>query len=154
MEKNDIRLEKIAAQAEDFEVPQSIPIFEIFASLTAIAMSMLLFLVPGFLEADAALYHLMEHIMPQIGWAVALMAVGSISAIGNLVTSSVMRIMGLFGMSGVFAAIGAYYIVEYPNLGSVVMPSLALFCLITVPIVKFTSLGKSKKKRGYEQNDK
>ena len=147
MNKNDIRLEQIAAQAEEFEVPQSIPVFEIFSSITAIALAILLFLVPGFLAHDPSLFHLMESVMGQPGWAVALMVGGVIGAVGNLVNSISMRITSLFILAAVYGSISACYIVEYPNLGSVVMPGMAVFCMITVPIVKFTALGKKKHKR-------
>lgn len=145
MDKNDMKLEQVAAQAESFDIPQPFPVFEIFVALVALGISMILFMFPEFMESDYALYHLMNTVLPQYGWGIAFTVSGIVGGLGLLLHSNWMRIFGLLASSVVYGGMAVCYLMEFPSIGAVVMTGMTLFSLLSVPIVKYTGLGSVKK---------
>ena len=152
MDKNDVKLEQVAAQAENFDIPQPFPVFEIFVAMVALGISMILFMFTDFMETDYALYHLMNTVLPQYGWGISFAVGGIVSGMGLLLHTNWLRIFGLVMLAGVYGVMAVCYIMEFPTIGAVVMTGMTLFSLLSIPIVKFTGLGGSMKKAWERKN--
>lgn len=144
MDKNEIKLERVSQNLNDFDVPQTVPIFEIFVAMVAIGISIMFFTVPNFIQGDIALYKLMGLVFPQFVWAIMFSLGGITGSLGLLFRSNIMRVVGLIMLAGVYSVMAICYILIFPSIGAVVMAGIALFAVLSIPIIKYTGIGTSR----------
>lgn len=140
MDKKEIQLEQVAKAVEEYEIAKSPPIFEIYAALVAIGIAMLLFWVPNMLSGYTELYRIMTGVFTQSVWAVLFFIAGVFSALGMLFKADWLRIATLCVLASLYMVVALCYGLNFPNLGSIVFGALSLFCVFSIPIVKFTGL--------------
>lgn len=142
MDIREIQLEQVADKIKEFEVSKAPPVFELYAALVAISLSAMLFLLEGALSGNHLFHALMNALMPQYGWAFFLLMGGIISAVGMLLDSQIIRVIGLLVLLAAYGTVAAFYIVSFPNLGGVLMFWLATFTAASIPMVKYTGIRK------------
>ena len=146
MPNKEQQLEAVVEQIKSFEPQKAPPIFELYASLVAISISILLFLLPGVFKQDSLFYELMRAVLPQGGWAISFCMAGILSAVGMLIDNSSIRIVALCFMTALFGVAAAFYIITFPNVAGILMFWLAIFCAASIPMVKFTGIRQAKQR--------
>lgn len=143
MEEKERQLEWVAAKAEEFEVPQELPVFELYVAFTSMALAIMLYIIPEYIMTNYALNHLLIFLMPQVYWATFFLTAGIVSALGMLARSKITRKIGLALISFNFSLVAYCYIVEFPEgaFGAVTFCMTVVFSVISVPMVKNTGLG-------------
>lgn len=141
------QLEQIVESVRSFEVPKAPPVFELYASLVAISISILLLLLPGVFEQnDSTFYVLMRTVLPQIGWAALFFVGGVMAALGMLFDGKAVRIISLLLLTVSFGVVASFYIVTFPNLSGLLMSWLTIFTAASIPMVKYTGIRSWNKK--------
>lgn len=144
MNNKDVQLEQVIKSMEEFEMTKAPPIFELYAALVAISLSILLFLSPSVFVQDSMFYNLMQTVLPQSGWGIVFFFVGIMAALGMLFDLQVVRIISLVLMTAAFGIVTAFYIAIFPNLAGILMFWLTIFTASSIPMVKYTGLRKYK----------
>lgn len=138
------QLEQVVRSIRELEMAKAPPIFELYSSLVAISISILLFLLKGVFFQEATFYVLMRAVMPQYGWALLFFAAGVLSAVGMLIDNDGLRIFALALMVASFGMVAAFYILTFPNMAGVLMFWLTIFSGVSIPMVKHTGIRKQK----------
>ena len=138
----EMHLEEIANSLENFQSSKAPPIFELYASLVAMSLSILLFSLPGVFHQGGEFYQLMKLVLPQYGWAIAFFSVGIASSLGMLFDNYVTRVIALIAMALVYGITAVFYIISFPNIGCIFMFWMAVFTVGSIPMVKYTGLRK------------
>lgn len=163
MDGNEVQLERVAAKAESFEVPQTLPMFELMAAMMSMGMAMILFVIPAYLENNYALHSFTVFMMPQWAWASIFLVAGITSAVGLLTRRKRLRQVGLYLMALVFALLSFFYLMEVPtgSVGGMMFGLMAIFAIASTFLVKYTGLGtktmdgsaSNYKRMGEDKND-
>ena len=140
MNHQERQLEAIVDSINQYEVSKAPPVFELFASLVAMSISILLFLLPGVFLQESLFYQLMRAVLPQTGWAFLFIGGGIMSALGMLLDNNLLRIVALVLMAASFGIVAAFYIVTFPNLAGILMFWISVFTMASVPMVKYTGI--------------
>lgn len=150
----ELQLEQVASRAlrNAAKLNLAPPIFELYASLLAISLAIVMFLVPGLLELDYVIYGVLVSIMPQGGWGIAFFIAGTLSAIGMLINQNWLRILALMGLSALYGFLTTVYGFTLPNFGFILMLWLTVFTVASIPLVKYTGIWNVKSK-GEKHND-
>lgn len=143
MTNKEQQLEAAVDSIKNYEVAKAPPVFELFAALVAISISILLMLLPGvFTQNDTLFYQLMRSVFPQIIWAFVFCGGGVMGALGMLLDSLVIRIVALLLLGTTYGVVAAFYIITFPNLAGILMFWIAIFTIASVPMVKYTGIRK------------
>lgn len=146
MNQKERQLEEISKKVSNYEPIKYSPIFEMYVTMISIAMAIMLFLFPDMLvqgASDSGLYSILLSIMPQWMWAFAFFFAGLFKAIGLLVESKIMRIIGLILSAIVYTIFAiAYAASGFPNVGGIVMTATAVFSLISISEVRRSSINQ------------
>lgn len=141
------QLEAIARKTEEFEIPQSPPLFELYTVLVSLSFAVLMFLAPDLLIGQSSMTDEMMKIMPVHGWGIALMLAGIVGAVGILTNSRPFRYLGLSLKTVIFGTVTVLYYQTLPNFGFVILTWFTLFCVIAIPFVKYSGLSYKKRKK-------
>lgn len=116
------------------------PIFEMYATLFSISVSILMFIFPDMLQPDTNLYTWMLKIMPQFMWAFCFFGAGMVKAVGLLVDNAALRILGLVMSAILYLVFTVCYALSFPTIGSVTFACMTVFTAISINIVKHTGI--------------
>lgn len=139
---NDQQLEHLSNTIQNYKVSKAPPIFELFASLVAMSISILLFTLAGVFQQEATFYILMRTVMPQIGWATAFLVVGFSSGLGMILDKKTIRIVSLAALLILFGIVAVFYLITFPNLAGILMFWISIFTGLSIPLVRYTGLRK------------
>jgi hypothetical protein len=139
------KLEEASQMIESYTVKKHVPTFEVYATVFSILTAIMLFWFPTMLETTQAstggLYWLLLSIMPQYMWAFIFFGAGVLKAVGLLVKSDSMRVLGLVMSAILYLVFTICYAINFPAIGMVTFSCMTLFTLISIVLVKHTSLG-------------
>lgn len=139
------KLEEASQMIDNYTVRKHVPTFEVYATVFSILTAIMLFWFPTMLAATQAgtggLYALLLDIMPQYMWAFAFFGAGVLKAVGLLVKSDSMRILGLVMSAILYLVFTICYAVNFPTIGMVTFLCMTIFTLVSITLVKHTSLG-------------
>lgn len=136
------QLAQLSEAIENYSTSKAPPVFELFAALVAMSISILLFILVGVFEQESTFYILMRAVLPQTGWAIVYFSAGMLGAIGMLINSNLFRIISLVFSTMIFGITAAFYIATFPNLAGILMFWITIFTVVSIPMVKFTGLRK------------
>lgn len=139
---NEQQLEHMVNVIKSYKVSKAPPIFELFAALVAMSISILLFVLAGTFHQESTFYILMRAVMPQTGWATIFLVGGLTSAWGMLFDSAFARVAALVILLVTFGTVAIFYLLVFPNLAGVLMFWIAVFTGVSIPMVKYTGLRK------------
>lgn len=146
MNQKEQQLEEISEKVNNYAPMRHSPIFELYVTMISIAMAIMLFLFPDMLSQGAegvvSLYGLLLTIMPQWAWAFTFFGAAMIKAVGLLIDSRIMRIIGLIMSALIYTVFAIAYAVGFPSIGSVIFIATAVFTLISIPEVKRTGINE------------
>jgi len=152
MEKHKIEMEKLeeaAHQIEQKPITTPPPAFEIFTTCVSISVAVMLSLYPDMFyvldSSPANLYRNMAGLMPQTLWALIFFVACMLKAMGLLFNLKRMRIIGLIASTCLYALMAYCYALDFPSIGFIVFTYMTLFALMSIPIVKHSSIRKRKK---------
>lgn len=140
MDHREKQLEQVVNSLKEFEPPKAPPVFELFAALLAISLGIMLLLIPDALNQASSFWVLMSKTMPYGGWVCVLFLGGVMSALGMLLDNNLLRIVGLVILAMVYGLLAAFYIVNFPNFGGVLMFWIAVFTVSSIPLIKYTGI--------------
>lgn len=144
MNHKERQLEEISKKVSNYSPVKHLPIFEMFITLTSLALAFVFFLFPGMLGEGAhdtvSLYGLLLMIMPQAYWAFVFFGAGLAKGIGMLIDNNFLRVSGLIISVLVYTAFAITYSISFPTIGSVIFTGMAVFSLISIPEIKRTGL--------------
>lgn len=139
------KLEEASQMIENYTIKKHVPTFEVYSSVFSILTAIMLFWFPTMLETTQAskggLYWLLLNIMPQYMWAFAFFASGILKSVGLLVKSDSMRILGLVMSAILYLVFTICYAINFPAIGVITFFSMTIFTLVSIVLVKHTSLG-------------
>ena len=139
---NDQQLEHLSNAIQNYKVSKAPPIFELFASLVAMSISILLFTLAGVFQQEATFYILMRTMMPQIGWATVFLVAGFSSGLGMILDKKIIRIVSLVALLILFGILAVFYLITFPNLAGILMFWISIFTGLSIPMVRYTGLRK------------
>lgn len=139
---NDQQLEQLSNAIQNYKVSKAPPIFELFASLVAMSISILLFSLAGVFKQEATFYILMRTVMPQIGWATVFLIAGFSSGLGMILDKKTIRIVSLAVLLILFGIVAVFYLITFPNLAGILMFWISVFTGLSIPMVRYTGLRK------------
>lgn len=144
MNRQEVELEELAEKVNQ-KTPYSVPpMFELYATLFSILISIMFFIYPDMLfRADGhpiKLFANMSRIMPQWAWALCFFVACMLKAIGLMFTINWMRIAGLVLSSLLYVSLAFCYAVDFPSIGAIVFSCMTMFTIISVPLVKHTTI--------------
>jgi len=142
MMNQEQQLEQLSAAVENYKTSKAPPIFELFAAMVSMSISILLFVLVGVFQQENTFYELMLLILPQTGWAIVYFAAGMLATIGLLIDSSIVRIIALVVLVAIYGTTAAFYIATFPNLAGVLMFWITVFSAVSIPMVKHTGIRK------------
>lgn len=117
------------------------PLFELYATLFSIALTILLFAYPNMIYSQPAnLYDNMIDVMPQWKWGVSFFTAAMFKAFGLLFDKNFLRIIGLCASSILYIALAVLYAMNFPSIGAITFSTMAIFSLLSIPIVKYTNI--------------
>lgn len=138
------RLEEASQSIDSYTVRKHVPTFEVFTTMFSILTAIMLFWFPTMLESTQAtkggLYWIMLTIMPQFMWAIAFFSAGVIKAVGLLAKSDALRIIGLVMSAVLYLVFTICYVINFPAIGMITFSCMTLFTLVSIVLVKHTSL--------------
>lgn len=127
------------------------PMFELYATLFSILMAVMFFIYPHMLRdvesQPAHVYGNMMYVMPQWAWALSFFVASMLKACGLIFNMKPMRITGLIASSILYIALAACFSIVFPNIGSITFACMAVFTLISIPLVKHTTINHKGKER-------
>lgn len=138
----EMQLEQVAEKAiqNAKQLKLAPPIFELYASLVALSLAIIMFLVPGLLEMEGSLYIYLSALATQEVWAGAFFTAGMLSALGMLFSRVWVRIVALVMLTLLYGTITVFYGLILPNFGFVVMVWVTVFTAASMPLVKYTGI--------------
>lgn len=138
----EMQLEQVAEKAlqNARQLKLAPPIFELYASLVALSLAMIMFLVPGLLEMEGSLYIYLSALATQEVWAGAFFTAGMLSALGMLFSRVWVRIVALVMLTLLYGTITVFYGLILPNFGFIVMVWVTVFTIASMPLVKYTGI--------------
>lgn len=144
MNSQEAELEVLIDEIESEYSSKVPPIFELYTTVFSILMAIMMFLYPemlndGRMNAVKA-YSNMMHVMSQPIWAMAFFGACMLKAIGLLLDSVWMRVSGLIASGLLYIALGVCFSIVFPNIGAITFSCMAIFTLISVPLVKHTTI--------------
>lgn len=143
MNKQEQELEKLVQDVNGSKPMAIPPIFEMYVTLFSIMIAIMFFIYPDMLmkaPGQPDLYKYMTAIMPQAMWAFAFFIACMLKAIGLMFNCDSMRITGLVASAVLYVLLTVCYAFSFPSIGSVTFACMALFTIVSIPIVKHTSI--------------
>lgn len=143
MNKKERELEELVNDLNCTKPVSIPPVFEMYVTLFSILIAIMFFIYPSMLmnaPGQPELYKYMTGIMPQAWWAFSFFTACMLKAIGLMFNNDSMRIIGLIASSALYILLAVCYAFSFPSIGSVTFTCMALFTLISIPIVKHTSI--------------
>lgn len=140
MDKKEKELEDMIDDMEktNMVVP---PLFEIYATVFSIAVTIILFTFPGMIyNYPANLYDHMMAIMPQYWWGFTFFIACMLKAIGLMLDYDWLRIVGLVASAILYALLTICYAIDFPTIGALTFGCMTAFAVVSVPFVKHTSI--------------
>ena len=142
MDKKEKELNELVEKMRSEESIKFPPIFERYATLFSICVSILMFLFPNMLQPDTKLYTWMLKIMLQFMWAFCFFGAGMVKAVGLLLDNAPLRILGLVMSAVLYLVFTICYAISFPTIGAVTFACMTIFTLISINIVKHTGIEK------------
>lgn len=142
MDKKEKELNELVEKVRIEESIKFPPIFEMYATLFSICVSILMFLFPNMLQPDTNLYTWMLKIMPQFMWAFCFFGAGMVKAVGLLLDNAPLRILGLVMSAVLYLVFTICYAISFPTIGAVTFACMTIFTVISINIVKHTGIEK------------
>lgn len=142
MDNKEVQLEQVAERAirNAERLNLAPPIFELYAALVSMSLSVAMFMFPQLIEGAGGFFHNMEGIMSQGSWGIGFFIGGVVSAVGMLANSRFTRIAGLLVMSCLFGALTGIYASLLPNFGFILMLWITIFTVASIPLVRYTGI--------------
>lgn len=138
------RLEEASQLIDSYTVRKHVPTFEIYVTMFSILTAIMLFWFPTMLEsaqaAKGGLYWLLLNIMPQYMWAISFFVAGIVKSVGLLVKSDSMRVLGLVMSAVLYLIFTICYAINFPAIGVITFFCMTIFTLVSMVLVKHTSL--------------
>lgn len=116
------------------------PVFEMYATLFSILLSVLLFVFPTMLNHGTGLYAIMLFIMPQYMWAFAFFVAGMTKAVALWFDLKRLRITGLAMSAVLYMILAVCYYFSFPAIGAVTFTTMTVFVLISIGMVRHTKV--------------
>lgn len=140
MNSKEKELEQLVEKVKNENSLRFPPIFEMYATLFSIAVSILMFIFPNMLHPSADLYSWMLKIMPQFMWAFCFFGAGMVKAVGLLVDNVPLRVLGLVMSAVLYLVFTICYAISFPTIGAVTFACMTVFTVISINIVKHTGI--------------
>lgn len=144
MNAKERELEELVNQVEADNVFSMPPLFELYATLFSILIAIIFFIYPTMLVESEGAYSIMLAIMPQTGWALSFFTACMLKAIGLIIDNNAMRIIGLLVSSVLYVALSVCYGFFFPSIGGTAFACMAIFTILSIPIVKYTTIRHKK----------
>lgn len=148
MNVQERELEVLAQEVKDDHTISIPPMFELYATLFSILMSVMFFIYPQMLYGGdggtVRVYSNMMHVMPQAAWACSFFTASMLKAIGLLTDKTFMRVLGLILSSVLYIALAVCYSIAFPSIGAITFTCMAVFTIISVPLARHTTIRHKK----------
>ena len=142
MDNKEKELEQLVEKVKNESDLRFPPIFEMYATLFSLSVSILMFIFPNMLQPDTNLYTWMLKIMPQFMWAFSFFGAGMVKAIGLLLDNVALRVLGLVMSAVLYLVFTVCYAINFPTIGAVSFACMTVFTVISINIVKHTGIDK------------
>ena len=142
MDNKEKELEQLVEKVKNESDLRFPPIFEMYATLFSLSVSILMFIFPNMLQPDTNLYTWMLKIMPQFMWAFSFFGAGMVKAVGLLLDNVALRVLGLVMSAMLYLVFTVCYAINFPAIGAVTFACMTLFTVISINIVKHTGIDK------------
>jgi len=144
LNEKERELKKLVDEVESTHVSVP-PLFELFTTLFSILVAIMLFAYPDMIyNYPARLYDHMMNLMPQYMWAMLFFISCMFKSIGLLTDKNMLRVIGLVLSVVVYGLMTFCYALDFPSIGSITFACMALFSVISIPFVKYTSIKHKK----------
>lgn len=143
MDKEEIELQELVKKIQE---DKQLPAFEVYITLLSLTFAVIFFSFPTMLYSGSDVYVRMLEIMPQYVWALALIGSGICGAYGLYFSNLVSRYIGLTIAAILYFAISICFMSDFPALGAITFLYNSIASLVSLGLVKHTSLFKVKKR--------
>lgn len=142
------QLEEIADKINNYKPQKSVPLFEIFVTMFSILVAIMLFWWTDMLHVglgdEGNFYWLLLSIMPQYMWAFTFFITGVLKGVGLLIDNISSRITGLVLSSILYTIFAISHFLNFPSIGAITFSCMAIFSVLSIPVVKITGLDNDK----------
>jgi|SRR5699024_5955904 len=116
------------------------PIFELAITTFSTLLTITLFIYTDMLSTKYNVYEVMLQVASQTTWTIGFFVACLFKSLGLLLSKNFLRIIGLALSSVLYFIISIAYAIDFPNMSAILYGVLALFSVISMQQVKFTSI--------------
>lgn len=154
----EMELEEISKKVEKYTPQKNIPIFEVFISIFSLAMSVVLFLFPSIMFVEVysngnteQVYGFLLNIVPQYVYGIAFFVGAMFKAFGLLFSKNYLRVIGLCFSVVLYLLFAICLMLSNPGILMILFIDLLLFTIISIPLVKTSSISTRIEETSIEQ---